>query len=132
MLLGNGANIVGMQTYDSGRGYFENTLADRMTNRKTFRSGLSIHDISRPAQPREIAFLEMPGHRHQPSVVDRRTLRLYRRASRRLHRPHPRASSTCKNTMKPEIVSRWWMPGMNRAAGENPARSRASALRCIT
>ena len=28
MLLGNGANIVRMQSYDSGRGYFENTLAD--------------------------------------------------------------------------------------------------------
>src|ERR1700680_4187804 len=32
MLLANGANIVRMQSYDSLRGYFENTLADSLTN----------------------------------------------------------------------------------------------------
>src|SRR5579871_1613085 len=59
MLLANGANIVRMQSYDNLRGYFENTLADSLTKRQPFRSGLSIHDISKPAEPREIAFLEM-------------------------------------------------------------------------
>src|SRR5215475_11656565 len=44
LLLANGANIVAMQSYDNMRGYFENTLADSITNRKKFRSGLSIHD----------------------------------------------------------------------------------------
>ena len=34
MLLANGANIVRMQSYDSLRGYFENTLADSLTNRQ--------------------------------------------------------------------------------------------------
>src|SRR5216117_3409404 len=52
LLLANGANI---------RRYFENALADSITNRKKFRSGLSIHDISRPGEMKEIAFLEMPG-----------------------------------------------------------------------
>jgi hypothetical protein len=61
LLLANGANIVAMQSYDNIRGYFENALADSITNRKKFRSGLSIHDISRPGEMREIAFLEMPG-----------------------------------------------------------------------
>src|SRR5881227_1787538 len=61
LLLANGANIVAMQSYDNMRGYFENALVDSITNRKKFRSGLSIHDISKPAEMREIAFLEMPG-----------------------------------------------------------------------
>ena len=62
MLLANGANIVRMQSYDDSRDYFENTLADSLTNRQPFRSGLSIYDIgTNPAEPREIAFLEMPG-----------------------------------------------------------------------
>jgi len=61
LLLANGANIVAMQSYDDIRGYFENSLADSITNRKKFRSGLSIHDISRPGEMREIAFLEIPG-----------------------------------------------------------------------
>src|SRR4030095_12979323 len=54
MLLGAGANIVAMQSYDDARGYFENTLADSLTNRKPFKSGLSVLDISRAAQPRTI------------------------------------------------------------------------------
>ena len=62
MLLANGANIVRMQAYDSTRDYFENTLADSLTNRQPFRAGLSIFDIdTNPAEPREIAFLPMPG-----------------------------------------------------------------------
>ena len=76
MLLANGANIVAMQSYDNLRGYFENALADSITNRKKFRSGLSIHDISRPAEMKEIAFLEMPGFGDQPAVVAGRTLRV--------------------------------------------------------
>ncbi len=50
MLLANGANIVAMQSYDNLRGYFENSLADSITNRKKFRSGLSIHDLSQAAR----------------------------------------------------------------------------------
>ena len=62
MLLANGANIVRMQSYDNTRDYFENTLADSLTNRQPFRAGLSVFDIdTNPAEPREIAFLEMPG-----------------------------------------------------------------------
>src|SRR3989440_9465040 len=61
LLLANGANIVAMQSYDGMRGYFENNLVDSITNRKKFRSGLSIHDISKPGEMREIAFLEIPG-----------------------------------------------------------------------
>src|SRR6266498_5250999 len=61
LLLANGANIVAMQSYDKLRGYFENTLVDSITKAKKFRSGLSIHDISRPNEMKEVAFLEMPG-----------------------------------------------------------------------
>ena len=61
LLLANGANIVAMQSYDNLRGYFENALVDSISNKKKFRSGLSIHDISKPGEMREIAFLEIPG-----------------------------------------------------------------------
>jgi hypothetical protein len=117
MLLGNGANIVAMQSYDSMRGYFENTLADSITNRKKFRAGLSIHDISRPAEMKEIAFLEMPGlginrlwwpggrHAYVSAHFDGFT-------------DHILCIVDLKDITKPEIVSRWWLPGMNRAAGE--------------
>ena len=88
--LANGANIVAMQSYDDQRGYFENTLADSITNRKPFRSRPfdSRHLQARRKCARSRS-CEMPGLRHQPAVVDRRPLCLCLGAFRRLHRSHP-------------------------------------------
>jgi hypothetical protein len=134
MLLGNGANIVAMQSYDSMRGYFENTLADSITNRKKFRAGLSIHDISRPAEMKEIAFLEMPGF-----GINRLWWPGGRYAYVSAHfdgfTDHILCIVDLKNITKPEIVSRWWLPGMNRAAGEKstlPQGRRAALHHMIT
>src|SRR5882672_1426326 len=119
MLLANGANIVAMQSYDNMRGYFENSLADSITNRKTFRSGLSIHDISKPGEMKEIAFLEIPG-----LGINRLWWTGGRYAYLAVHfdgfTDHILCIVDLKNITKPEIVSRWWLPGMNRAAGEPP------------
>jgi hypothetical protein len=117
MLLGNGANIVAMQSYDNARGYFENTLADSLTNKKPFRSGLSIHDISKPAAPKEIAFLQMPGIGIN---------RLWWTGGRYAYvSAHLDGYTDClllivdvQNVIKPQIVSKWWLPGMWRAGGE--------------
>jgi hypothetical protein len=117
LLLANGANIVAMQSYDNIRGYFENSLTDSITNRKKFRSGLSIHDITRPAEMKEIAFLEMPG-----LGINRLWWTGGRYAYVSAHfdgfTDHILCIVDLKNITKPEIVSRWWLPGMNRAGGE--------------
>jgi len=119
MLLANGANIVAMQSYDGQRGYFENNLADSITNRKKFRSGLSIHDISKPSEMKEIAFLEMPG-----LGVNRIGWQGGRYAYVSAHfdgfTDHILCVVDLKEITKPEIVAKWWLPGMNRAAGETP------------
>ena len=117
MLLANGANIVAMQSYDNQRGYFENALVDSISNRKKFRSGLSIHDISKPGQMREIAFLEIPGF-----GVNRLSWMGGRYAYLSAHfdgfTDHIFCIVDLQNITKPEIVSRWWLPGMHRAGGE--------------
>jgi hypothetical protein len=119
MLLANGANIVAMQSYDNLRGYFENALADSITNKKKFRSGLSIHDISKPGEMREIAFLEIPGF-----GVNRLWWSGGRYAYLAVHfdgyTDHILAIVDLQNITKPEIVSKWWLPGMHRAGGEKP------------
>ena len=119
MLLANGANIVAMQSYDNLRGYFENALVDSITNKKKFRSGLSIHDISRPGEMREIAFLEIPGF-----GVNRLSWMGGRYAYLSAHfdgfTDHIFCIVDLKEITKPEIVSRWWLPGMHRAGGEKP------------
>ena len=129
LLAANGANIVAMQSYDGQRGYFENNLADSITNRKKFRSGLSIHDISKPGELREIAFLEIPGF-----GINRTHWTGGRYAYVSAHfdgfTDHILCVVDLNNITKPEIVSRWWLPGMNRAAGEKPAlpQGRRAAL----
>ena len=119
LLLANGANVVAMQSYDDMRSYFENSLADSITDPQAFRSGLSIHDISNPAEMREIAFLEMPGfginrlwwpggrHAYVSAHFDGFTDAIL-------------AIVDLNDIANPEIVSQWWLPGMNRAAGEIP------------
>src|SRR5436190_4629522 len=117
LLLANGANIVAAQSYDNMRGYFENNLADSITKRTKFRSGLSIHDISRPEEMKEIAFLEMPG-----LGINRLWWPGGRYAYVSAHfegfTDHILCIVDLKNMTKPEIVSRWRLPGMNRTAGE--------------
>jgi hypothetical protein len=123
LLLANGANIVAMQSYDGLRGYFENNLADSITNRKKFRSGLSIHDISKSGEMREIAFLEMPGF-----GINRTWWTGGRYAYVSAHfdgyTDHILAVVDLKNITKPEIVAKWGLPGMHRAAGETPTNPR--------
>jgi hypothetical protein len=117
LLVANGANIVAMQSYDNLRGYFENNLADSITKRQKFRSGLSIHDISKPPEMKEVAFLEMPG-----LGVNRLWWAGGRYAYVSAHfdgfTDHILCIVDLKEITKPEIVGRWWMPGMNRGAGE--------------
>jgi hypothetical protein len=119
LLAANGANIVALQSYDNQRGYFENNLADSMTKQGKFRSGLSIHDISKPGELREIAFLEIPGF-----GVNRSSWTGGRYAYVSAHfegfTDHMLCVVDLNNITKPEIVSRWWLPGMNRAGGEKP------------
>jgi hypothetical protein len=119
LLLANGANIVAMQSYDNLRSYFENALVDSITNRRKFRSGLSIHDISRPPAMKEIAFLEMPG-----LGINRLWWPGGRYAFVAAHfdgfTDHILCIVDLQDVTKPQIVSRWWLPGMNRGAGEAP------------
>jgi hypothetical protein len=107
-----------MQSYDNMRGYFENALADSITERKKFRSGLSIHDISDPTQMKEIAFLEMPGF-----GINRLWWTGERYAYISAHFDgfidHILCIVDLNDITRPQIVSRWWLPGMHRAGGES-------------
>ena len=118
LLLANGANLARSQRYDNSRDYFENTLADSLGKREPFRAGLSIFDIAKsPAKPREIAFLEMPG-----IGVNRLWWAGGRYAYVSAHfdgfTDHILCIVDLESITKPQIVSRWWLPGMHRAGGE--------------
>mgnify|MGYP003346443954 CR=1 FL=1 len=124
MLVANGANIAMLSSYTSMRNYFEVNLADQVSGKRQFRSGLSIHDITKPTELREIAFLEMPG-----LGINRLWWTGGRYAYVAAHFDGFTDTILCivdlKDMTKPEIVSKWWLPGMNRAAGEEPKAPRS-------
>ncbi len=129
LLLANGANIVRMQSYDNSRDYFENTLADSLTKKAPFRAGLGIFDIAKnPARAPRDRVPRDAGHRHQSPLVGRRAVRVRVGALRRLHRPLL-CIVDLANITAPALVSRWWLPGMNRAGGEAPTAPPRQALR---
>jgi hypothetical protein len=118
LLVAEGANVMAMQSYDDARSYFENTLADSITNKKPFRAGLSIYDIKTdPASPREIAFLQMPGF-----GINRLWWTGGRYAYVAAHfdgfTDHILGIVDLQNITKPLLVAKAWLPGMNRAAKE--------------
>jgi len=132
LLLANGANLARSQRYDNSRDYFENTLADSLGKREPFRAGLSIFDIAKdPKKPREIAFLEMRG-----IGVNRLWWAGGRYAYVSAHfdgyTDHILCIVDLASITKPQIVSRWWLPGMHRAGGETATNPPASATRCTT
>ena len=73
-----------------------------------FSDGLSIHDISKPGQMQEIAFLEMPG-----IGVNRVAWQGGRYAQVAAHFDGFTDRILCvvdlKEITKPEIVARWWL-----------------------
>lgn len=117
MLVANGASIPALKNFSTMTSYYQTGLAGAGNERRTFRSGLSIHDITKPAEMREIAFLEMPG-----LGVNRLWWPGGRYAYVSAHfdgfTDHILCIVDLKDITKPEIISKWWLPGMNTAAGE--------------
>ena len=122
LLAVNGPNIWAMQQYQSQQDYYAKSLADSVKSEQPFAVGLRVFDISNPANPREIGFLDLPGlgaHRiwwvggryayvsvHFEGFID-----------------HILAVVDVSNPQKPVLAGKWWLPGMHRAGGEKPPAS---------
>jgi hypothetical protein len=83
---------------------------------KGWSAGLRMFDISTPEQPREIGFLSLSGigiHRiwyvggrwaYVSALIDGFTDYIF-------------LTIDLADPRKPEVAGRWWLPGMNQAAG---------------
>src|SRR5271163_2013241 len=97
--------------------------SDLFTKRdKTFTAGLRVYDISKPAAPREIGFMAVDGlGLHRLWYVGGRYA--YASCHWQGFTDHVLAIIDLQDPTKPEVVGRFWLPGMNTGAGETPSWS---------
>jgi hypothetical protein len=94
---------------------------------ENFSAGMRVYDISDPANPRSIGFMEVEGlGLHRIWWTGGR----YAYASALLdgYTDHILIVIDMHEPTRPREVGRWWIPGMHAAAGETPAWSNRWAL----
>ncbi len=107
--------------------YFTRPIADTQRRDLPFAAGLRVYDVSRPAEPREIGVLSVDGLGvHRMWYVGGRYL--FCSCHFDGFTDHILTTVDLANPQKPEIVGRWWLPGMWRAGGETPTIKGRAAL----
>ena len=121
LLAVNAPNVWALQQYASEGDYFGKPITESFSKReKNFVPGIRVFDLKKdPASPREIGFLPVDGiGPHRIWWVGGR----YAYASVHFEGfiDHVLAVIDMADPTKPEVVGRWWLPGMHTAAGETP------------
>ncbi len=124
LLTVNSPNIWVMQGYSDPNDYFKGSITDTFTKReKTFTAGLRVFDISKPAEPREIGFMPVDGlGLHRLWYVGGRYA--YASCHWQGFTDHVLAVIDMQDPTQPEVVGRFWLPGMHAARGETPSWSK--------
>jgi hypothetical protein len=120
LLVVAGADIPTIAKYNPKLSYYDQSFAGGMQGKLDFTAGLKIYDISRPAEPREIALLEIPGiGLNRLWYVGGRYA--YLSAHMDGFTDHILVVVDMNDAAKPTIAGRFWLPGMWRDGGETPA-----------
>jgi hypothetical protein len=102
--------------------YYKGSVADKVAiggGPRPYAAGMRIYDIADRANPREIAFLEVPGLGVHRTFWDGGDW-VYLSALPPGFSDDIFMIADFRNPERPEIVSRLWLPGMHTAAGERP------------
>src|SRR6476661_785628 len=120
---GDGVQVMVHKGYADPNDYFKASITESFTKRdKEFAAGLRVYDISRPESPREIAFMPVDGlGLHRLWYVGGRYA--YASCHWQGFTDHVLAIIDMADPTRPEVVGRWWLPGMHAAGGETPSWS---------
>lgn len=111
-----------VETFRDEKTYYTRSVGETVAARKTkraWRAGMTVYDISRPDRPRRIGQLDVDGIGfHRLWYVGGR----YAYASALLdgYTDYIFVTIDMADPTRPDIVGRWWLPGMNAGAGETP------------
>ncbi len=112
-----------VETFQDERTYYTKSVGETVAGKKKSRSwtaGMTVFDISTPEKPRKIGQLDVDGVGfHRLWYVGGR----YAYASALLDgfSDYIFVTIDLADPTRPEIVGRWWLPGMNTGAGETSA-----------
>lgn len=111
-----------VETFSDEKAYYTKSVGETVAKKRTrsWTAGMTVFDISSPHRPRKIGQLDVEGVGfHRLWYVGGR----YAYASALLDgfSDYIFVVIDMADPTRPELVSRWWLPGMNLAAGETPA-----------
>ena len=91
-----------------------------MKKPKDYEAGMRVYDLKDPANPREIGFMEVDGvGLHRIWYTGGRWA--YASALLTGFTDYMFVTIDMEDPTKPKLVGKWWIPGMNLAAGEKPS-----------
>ena len=112
--------------FQDERAYYKGALGKKVGTAagsaaaRSWTAGMAVYDISKPAEPRQIGFMPVEGggvHRiwytggrwaYASALIDGFTDYIF-------------ITIDMADPTKPVEAGRWWIPGMNQAAGETPS-----------
>ena len=117
LLAVNGPSMWTMQI--DAQAYYSGSPADLLKGRQ-YTAGVRVYDIAHPEAPREIAFMATEGvGPHRIWYVGGRYA--YASCHWQGFTDHVLAIIDMQEPTRPEVVGRWWLPGMHQAGGETPS-----------
>jgi hypothetical protein len=122
LLVVNARDMKALPAFADDRSYYKGKSSGfdtGPTRERTWTAGMSVWDISKPDEPRQIGFMPVEGTGlHRIWYVGGRWA--YASALIDGFTDYILITIDVRDPTKPELVGRFWLPGMNRAAGEEP------------